>query len=200
MKSKLEIVMIVAVCAIGTSLIRRQSTPSAAAPSPSPSPTTVASPAALALNESRTVILEPEQSVTLERRGGSPFFLKARIDFVKTAGAAYLLEVKADGEQVGPLLNKVPDFSYTDGRRFKYRNPEGIWNVFYSPDFFANQNERGGGYQVQLQSHKDEQSYCYRYGWRLPDRPDGKMIKIQLHHVGKHERSIVDCNLILELE
>lgn len=195
MKNKVEILVLVAVCALGTSLMKTQSSPSVAEPVPSKSPSSV-SPAEVALTESRLITLGPEQSASVARKGGSRFFLKARIEFEQAAGAAYLLEVKADGQPVGSLINKGPAFQYKDSRSFDYRNPEGIWNVFYSPDFRSNCDDSGGGYQL-LGKQADQ---AYRYGWILPSRPNGAKVKVQLRHVGMHEGQTVSRNLILELE
>jgi len=75
--------------------------------------------------------------------------LDARIDWANLAGSAPVMWLEVNGQPIGQfaLVNKAITFTLADGRQYAYTQASGGWQVFYSPDFEAN-NLPGSGYQV----------------------------------------------------
>lgn len=82
--------------------------------------------------------------------------VEAHIDWPNPAGAAYIMELRVNGEAIaspGRLINKPTSFHYADGRWFEYYGSIqeitslSQWLVFYSPDYDSN-NLPSSPYQV----------------------------------------------------
>ncbi|MDY6865401.1 MAG: hypothetical protein SVY15_05445 [Halobacteriota archaeon] len=101
-----------------------------------------------------------EVELTAPKANKTILIVKARIDSVNMKGEDDLMRVMVNGNIVTKtqLINKGPYWSYGDGRRLLYYNPDHMsWNLFYSPDFKSN-NEGGSGYRVI-----GEDAYTYEF-------------------------------------
>jgi hypothetical protein len=118
----------------------------------------------------------------------APFFeLAARIQWQQAAGAAYLLEVRINGQQLtSGLSNKRGNFRLADGREFPYYAESAhAWAIFYSPDFSTNNSSAAGVYEVVT-----DPGQAYRYRWST-GLIGGPPMKVNLKHNGLVQAPII---------
>lgn len=121
--------------------------------------------------------------------------LEGRIVYSQPAGSNPTMEVLVNGKNVtSQLLNKGQSFKYKDGRTFSYLSGAS-WQLFYSPNFSANNSKAGGGYQVLTNPGQ-----AYKYKWDVSSfSRDFVTVKVRIVNNGSAlGKQIVIRNLITQ--
>lgn len=162
---------------------------------PQPQPQAYEGPAD---NKSVELRLKPGESAAMSHASGCKLSLMARIDYPKTAGAAFLLEILADGRPLDRLTNKSKTFVYPDGREFPFRNSAGTWNIFYSPDFEQNEDPSNPYHPRSVGNRSANDCPAYRYEWLLPTTASGQT-ELRFRHVLVHEGQKINHPLMMRV-